>query len=114
MRTLRELRLVAAGRPEAHGSCFFVPVPVAAIEGPSRGEEGIQAFFEGINEATRKFELDVESLQPLDSNRVLASLVLQMESERGFQQEQALTNLYELIGGKPLRGAFARTAAGAR
>jgi hypothetical protein len=26
-----------------------------------------------------------------------------MESERGFQQEQALTNLYELRGGKLLR-----------
>jgi ketosteroid isomerase-like protein len=77
--------------------------PVAPIEGPSRGEEGIRAFFDGINEATRKFELDVESLQPLDSNRVLASLVLRMESERGFPQEQALTNLYELRGGKLLR-----------
>jgi ketosteroid isomerase-like protein len=74
--------------------------PVAAIEGSNRGEEGIRAFFEGINEAARRFELEVERLQPLDDNRVLASLVLRMESERGFPQSQALTNLYELTGGK--------------
>jgi ketosteroid isomerase-like protein len=74
--------------------------PVAAIEGSSRGEEGIRSFFEGLNEATKRFELEVERLQPLDDNRVLACLMLRMESERGFQQSQALTNLYELEGGK--------------
>jgi ketosteroid isomerase-like protein len=74
--------------------------PVAAIEGSNRGEGGIRAFFEGINEATLRFELEVKRLQPLDDNRVLASLVLRMESERGFPQSQALTNLYELRGEK--------------
>jgi hypothetical protein len=53
--------------------------PVAAIEGSNRGEEGIRSFFEGINEATIRFELEVERLEPLDNNRVLASLMLRME-----------------------------------
>jgi ketosteroid isomerase-like protein len=74
--------------------------PLAAIEGPNRGEEGIRRFFDGIHEATIRFELEVEQLRPLDDNRVLASVTLRMESERGFPQSQALTTLYELDSGK--------------
>jgi ketosteroid isomerase-like protein len=74
--------------------------PVAAIEGSNRGDEGIRAFFEGIREATLRFELEVERLQPLDGNRVLASLTLRVETRGGFEQGQAITNLYELKDGK--------------
>lgn len=74
--------------------------PVAAIEGSNRGETGIRAFFEGLDEATTRFELEIEWLQPLDDKRVLAGLTLRIESERGFPQSDALTNLYELEGGK--------------
>jgi ketosteroid isomerase-like protein len=73
--------------------------PVAAIEGPSRGAQGIRDFFEGINEGARRFELKVERLQPLDDDRVLAWLTLHLESKGGFPQTQSLTNLYELEGG---------------
>ncbi len=81
-------------------SDFELINPVALIEGSNRGEEGIRAFFEGINEAARRFEIEVQRLQPLDDNRVLASLVLRIETEGGFALSQELTNLYELRGGK--------------
>jgi ketosteroid isomerase-like protein len=74
--------------------------PIAAIEGPNRGEPGIRRFFEGIREGTTRFELEVERLEPLGDDRVLASLTLNVESERGFSQRQPLTNLYELEGSK--------------
>jgi hypothetical protein len=45
----------------------------------------------------------VKRLQPLDDNRVLGSLTLVLETERGYRDRQALTNLYELEGGKLLR-----------
>jgi ketosteroid isomerase-like protein len=79
---------------------FEMTNQLTAIEGPNRGEQGIRSFFDAINEGTTRFELEVERLRPLDDNRVLGSLTLQIESERGFQQTQALTNLYELEGGK--------------
>jgi ketosteroid isomerase-like protein len=77
--------------------------PIAAIEGSNRGEAGIRSFFDGIREATTRFELEVERLRPLGDDRVLAFLTLNLESERGFPQRQPLTNLYELKGGKLLR-----------
>jgi ketosteroid isomerase-like protein len=77
--------------------------PVAAIEGPNRGEQGVRDFFDSISEGTTRFELEVERLQPLDGDRVLGRLTLHLETERGFPQRQPLTNLYELGGGKLLR-----------
>jgi hypothetical protein len=77
--------------------------PVAAIEGSNRGEQGVRSFFDGLGEATTKFELEVERLQALDDHRVLGWLTLHLESERGFPQIQPLTNLYELDGGKLVR-----------
>jgi ketosteroid isomerase-like protein len=74
--------------------------PVAAIEGPNRGERGIRDFFESIDEGARSFVLKVERLQSLDEDRVLAWLTLRLESKGGFPQTQSLTNLYELEGGK--------------
>jgi hypothetical protein len=73
---------------------------LAAIEGSNRGEKGIRSFFQAIDEGATRFELEVERLRPLDDNRVLGYVTLRMESERGFQQTPALTNLYELEGGK--------------
>ena len=74
--------------------------PVAQIDGPARGEQGIRGFFDGISEGTARFELEVERLQPLDDDRVLARLTLHWESERGFRQKDPLTNLYDLDGGR--------------
>jgi ketosteroid isomerase-like protein len=82
------------------GPDFELINPIAAIEGPNRGEPGVRSFFDAISEGATKFELEVERLQPLDGDRVLAWLTLDIESERGFPQRQPLTNLYELDGGR--------------
>ena len=74
--------------------------PVSAIEGPNRGEEGVRLFFAGLREAAAKFELTIERLQPLEGDRVLAWLSLDLETEGGYPQRQPLTNIYELQGGK--------------
>ena len=79
---------------------FEMTNQLTAIEGPNRGEQGIRSFFDSINEGTTRFELEVERLRPLDDNRVLGSLTLDIESEGGYRDCQALTNLYELEGGK--------------
>ena len=76
---------------------------LAAIEGPNRGEAGIRNFFQAIDEGAARFELEVEQLRPLDDNRVLGSLTLDLETEGGYRDRQALTNLWELEGGKLLR-----------
>ena len=73
---------------------------IAAIEGPNKGEQGIRVFFEGIAEASARFELEIKRLQPLDDNRVLGSLILNLETAGGFPQRQPLTNLYELEDGR--------------
>jgi ketosteroid isomerase-like protein len=74
--------------------------PIAAMEGPDRGEEGVRSFFDGISEAARKFELEVEHLEPLEGDRVLARLTLNLETTGGYPQRQPITNLYELEDGR--------------
>jgi ketosteroid isomerase-like protein len=81
-------------------SDFELINPLASIEGSNRGEEGIRTFFDSLKEGTRRFEMEVERLQTLDDNRVLASLALRGETEGGFPLSHELTNLYELKGGK--------------
>jgi ketosteroid isomerase-like protein len=77
--------------------------PIAAIDGPNRGEAGVRNFFQAIDEGATRFELEIERLRPLGNDRVLAFLILNLESERGFTQRQPLTNLYDLKDGKLLR-----------
>jgi ketosteroid isomerase-like protein len=77
--------------------------PIAAIEGSNRGEAGIRNFFQAIDEGATRFEMEVERLRPLGNDRVLAFLILNLESDRGFPQRQPLTNLYDLKDGKLLR-----------
>jgi ketosteroid isomerase-like protein len=74
--------------------------PVAAMEGPIRGEQGIRGFFEGISEAATRFEFEVEHLQSVDEHRVLAAVMLHVETKGGFRQSQPYANLYDLVGGK--------------
>jgi len=74
--------------------------PIAAIEGSNKGEHGVRAFFDSIREGATKFEMEIERLEALDDDRVLAWLTLDVESKGGFPQSQPLTNLYELRDGK--------------
>ena len=81
-------------------SDFELINPIAAIEGSNRGEPGIRAFFDSIREGATKFELEIERMEALDDDRVLAWLTLEVESTGGFPHRQPLTNLYELKDGK--------------
>jgi ketosteroid isomerase-like protein len=73
--------------------------PVAAIEGSSRGAEGIRQFFAGLEESTNVFRLDVERLQAA-GDRVLAFVQLRFTSQGGVELNQAIANVYDLAGGK--------------
>ena len=73
--------------------------PIAAIEGSNKGEQGVRAFFDGIREATTKFEMKIERLEALDDDRVLAWLALEVETKGGFTQSPPLTNLYLAMAG---------------
>jgi|SRR5215211_153677 len=64
--------------------------PVAVIEGPNKGEQGVRGFFEAISEATRTFELQIERLQPLEGDRVLAWLTLHLETQGGTCRDSRL------------------------
>jgi hypothetical protein len=64
----RDVAYLAVCRPDVE-----LINPIAAIEGPNRGEPGIRSFFDGIGEATTVFVLQVERLEPVGDDRVLAS-----------------------------------------
>ena len=74
--------------------------PVAAIEGPNVGAQGIREFFAGIDEATTEFHLDVDELQALDGRRVLAVGEVRSVSKGGFASKLPLVNIYEIEDAK--------------
>ena len=77
--------------------------PVAAIEGPSVGAQGIREFFAGIDEAMNEFQLDVTELRALDGQRVLAIGQVRSESKGGFGSTLPFVNIYEITGAKLCR-----------
>ena len=77
--------------------------PVAPIEGASVGEEGIRQFFSGLDEAAAVFRFEVDALQAVREDRVVAFLRLVFESKGGVALPQRLTNVYDLSGGKLAR-----------
>jgi ketosteroid isomerase-like protein len=74
--------------------------PVAAIEGPSVGAQGIREFFAGVDEAWTEFRLDVAELQALDERRVLAVGEVRSVSKGGFASTLPFVNIYEIEGAK--------------
>jgi ketosteroid isomerase-like protein len=77
-----------------------IVTPVAPIERNVPGPEGVRLFFSGLAEATSVFRLEIEELRPVGTNRVVALLRLEFESQRGVSLPQALGNVYELVEGK--------------
>jgi ketosteroid isomerase-like protein len=74
--------------------------PVAAIEGPAVGAQGIREFFAGVDEAMTEFQLDVAELQALDERRVLAVGEVRSVSKGGFASTLPFVNIYEIEGAK--------------
>ena len=74
--------------------------PLAPIEGPNVGAQGIREFFLGIDEAMTEFHLDVAELRALDGERVLAVGEVRAVSKGGFPSILPLVNIYEIDGAK--------------
>jgi ketosteroid isomerase-like protein len=74
--------------------------PVAPIEGPNVGVQGIRQFFAGIDDAMTEFHLDVAELRVLDGQRVLAVGQVRTVSQGGFASTLPLVNIYEIDGAK--------------
>ena len=75
-------------------------MPTAPLEGTLRGKAGIQEFFSSLEQAASVFRFDVETLQAVESDRVLALVRLTFVSDRGVPLTQRLANVYELKGGR--------------
>jgi uncharacterized protein (TIGR02246 family) len=74
--------------------------PVAAIEGTTVGSEGIRQFFSGLKEAWSEFRVDVERIQAVGDNQVLALLEMTAVSEGGVPLAQPLSSVYDLAEGR--------------
>jgi ketosteroid isomerase-like protein len=74
--------------------------PLAPIEGPSIGPEGIRQFFSGLDEVASLFRLEIEELRLVRADRVVALLGLAFESTGGIPLPQRIANIYDLVGGK--------------
>src|ERR1700754_66637 len=74
--------------------------PVAAIEGPSVGAQGIRQFFAGVDEAMTEFKLDVRELRVLGGQRVLAVGEVRSVSKGGFASTLPFVNVYEIKDAK--------------
>jgi ketosteroid isomerase-like protein len=73
--------------------------PVAAIEGTTVGAEGIRQFFSGLKEAWSEFHIDVERIQAVGDDRVLALMNMSGVSEGGVPITQPLSSVYDLAAG---------------
>jgi ketosteroid isomerase-like protein len=74
--------------------------PVAPLEGPNTGVEGIREFFAGLEEGANAFRLELERLHQLEDGRVLALTCVHVESKSGVAFSQPGANVYELEAGR--------------
>ncbi len=73
--------------------------PIAAIEGPNRGEEGVRSFFEGISEAASSSWRSSASSHSGATAFWLGSPCT-WKPKGGHLQRQPITNLYEIEDGR--------------
>ncbi len=77
--------------------------PLSALEGAYVGESGIRRFFDGL-ELAPDFRLDIERLESVAPGCVIASVHLSASGRAtGLPVGGALTNVYELAGGRVRR-----------
>jgi ketosteroid isomerase-like protein len=75
-------------------------VPTTPLEGPTRGPEGVRAYFAAVEEAATTFRVEAESIRNLSRDRVLVFGRLKMVSTGGIPLDRPITNVYELAAGK--------------
>ncbi len=75
--------------------------PSAQIEGAYEGPSGVRRFLADVQDAGPDFRLEVEHLESLTPEVVLASLrVTASGRTTGIDTDLQITNVYELAGGK--------------
>jgi ketosteroid isomerase-like protein len=75
--------------------------PAAAIGGVYEGPDGIRRFFADIEDTAPDFRLDLERVEAIGENRVLASVRRRASGRTtGIPTPGATTNLYDLVDGK--------------
>jgi ketosteroid isomerase-like protein len=77
--------------------------PVASLEGTDRGAEGIRHFFSMVDEATDNFRLELERVEAVGEDRVLAFTRLSGASEGGIPVAALAASVYDLAEGKITR-----------
>ena len=76
--------------------------PTAAIEGAYEGAEGVRRFFADVRDAAPDFHLDIEHMENISPNRILASLRASMSGRASGVDTGPfeVTNIYDLTAGK--------------
>ena len=75
--------------------------PMAAVGGVYEGIDGIRRYFADIEDAAPDFRIEIDSVEGVDSKRVIAFLRTSgMGRASGIRMAPSLTNVYDLIDGK--------------
>jgi ketosteroid isomerase-like protein len=75
--------------------------PLVDVAGAYRGADGIRQFFTDIEDSGPDFRLDVERVEAVDANRVIAFMQADVSGRvSGVPIGIPTTNVYELVGGK--------------
>ncbi len=75
--------------------------PVAAVGGVYEGIDGIRRFFTDIEDAGPDFRIELDGVEEVDSNRVIAFMRFSSTGRvSGIPLGAPQTNVYDLIDGK--------------
>lgn len=74
--------------------------PVASLEGTDRGAEGIRHYFSILDEASSNFRLELERVEAVGDDRVLAFTRFSVASEGGIPFAGSAASVYDLAEGK--------------
>jgi hypothetical protein len=75
--------------------------PVAAVAGVYQGPDGIRRFFSDIEDAGPNFRIEIERLEALPAERVLALLrVTATGRASGIRTEVETANVYDFVEGR--------------
>jgi ketosteroid isomerase-like protein len=75
--------------------------PLADFAGSYRGADGIRRFFADIEDAGPDFRLQLERIEPVDADRVIAFLQVHVSGRAsGVPLGIPTANVYELSGGR--------------
>lgn len=74
--------------------------PVASLEGTGRGADGVRHYFSMMDDATSSFRLDVERVEGVGDDRVLAFTRISGVSAGGVPFAQPTASLYVVGDGK--------------